>query len=209
MNKIRIQIVNYKTKSYLLDCLASIVADLKKFNGEYSIAVLDNASGDNLSDIRASFPQLKKLEIYQGENNLGFGGGHNFLSRKNDAKFILLLNPDTKIIEPFTVERLIKRAVESRSQVVGPRLLTSEGATQCWDHGELHGFRAWIGLNLGGNYWHEQKKATEVAWVSGAVFLIEKKWFDDLNGFDEHFFSLQRRRGIMLAASGKRWKSHI
>ena len=188
MDKIRIQIVNYKTKNYLLDCLASIIADLKSFDGEYSIAILDNASGDNLSDIRALSSQLKKFEIYQGENNFGFGSGHNFLARKSDAKYILLLNPDTKIIEPYTIERLIKRAVESESQVVGPRLLTSEGITQWWDHGELHGFRAWIGLNSGNSYWHEQKKITEVAWVSGAVFLIEKKWFDDLDGFDEHFF---------------------
>ena len=188
MDKIRIQIVNYKSKSYLLDCLTSLVADLKNFNEEYSIAILDSASGDNLNDIRALFPQLKKLETYQGEKNLGFGGGHNFLSRKSDVKYMLFLNPDIKIIEPRTIERLIERAVVSEAQIVGPRLLTSEGITQWWDHGELYGFRAWIGLNSGNSYWREQKKTTIVAWVSGAAFLVEKKWFDDLDGFDEHFF---------------------
>lgn len=188
MDKIRIQIVNYKTKSYLLDCLTSIAADMENFDGEYSMAILDNASGDNLSDIRALSPQFKKFEIYQGENNVGFGGGHNFLSQKSDAKYILLLNPDTKIIEPRTIERLIEQAIEFEAQVIGPRLITSKDITQQWDHGELHGFRAWIGLNSGNSFWREQKKVTEVAWVSGAAFLIEKKWFDDLKGFDERFF---------------------
>lgn len=188
MDKIRIQIVNYKSKSYLLDCLASIATDLKDFNEEYSIAVLDNASGDDLSDIRALFPQFKKLETYQGGKNVGFGSGHNFLSRKNDAKYIFILNPDTKIIEHRTIERLIERAIQFKSQVVGPRLLTGEGATQWWDHGELHGFQAWVSLNTGNSYWREQKEVIEVAWVSGAAFLIEKKWFDDLGGFDENLF---------------------
>lgn len=187
MDKIHIQIVDYKTKSYLLDCLASVTDDLKSFDGEYSITILDNASGDNLSDILGLFSE-SNIRVLKSGKNLGFGGGHNFLAAQENARYLLLLNPDTKVVEANTITRLLHQIETFDAQVLGPRLITEQKTTQWWDHGELHGFWAWIGLNSGNSYWCEQKKVTEVAWVSGAVFLIEKKWFDNLGGFDERFF---------------------
>lgn len=188
MAKVRIQLVNYKTKDYLIECLTSLAVDLKDFSNKYSVAILDNASGDDLSDIRSLFPQFQNLEIYQGEKNSGFGGGHNFLAKKGESEYLLLLNTDLKFIEQNTVWRLLKTAENNGSQVTGPRLIKENGKTQLWDHGELKGWLASFILNLGHNYWRKQKKITEVAWVSGAVFLINQKWFDDLGGFDEAFF---------------------
>ncbi len=187
MDALRIQIVNYKTKSYLAECLASLSDDLATFQEDYSVAILDNASGEDLSDIPARFPKLANIEIVQGEKNLGFGRGHNMLARRGEAEHLLLLNPDTKITEPKTIERLLARA-RTGADVVGPRLITSQGSTQRWDHGELRGMRAWIALNSGNSYWHEQNVPTDVAWVSGAVLLIRKSRFDELDGFDERFF---------------------
>jgi N-acetylglucosaminyl-diphospho-decaprenol L-rhamnosyltransferase len=189
MDKLRIQIVDYKTRSYLIECLSSLSDDLATFQESYSVAILDNASGDDLTDIPAMFPRLQKVEIIQGEKNLGFGGGHNLLTRSgDDAEFLLLLNPDTRIIQPKTTERLLARARTLPADVIGPRLITPQGTTQWWDHGELHGLRAWIALNSGNSYWREQTTSTDVAWVSGAVFLIRKSRFDELGGFDERFF---------------------
>ena len=100
-----------------------------------------------------------------------------------------MINPDVEFIEPDTVRRLQERAKESKSEVTGPRLVTTEHRTpQHYDHGELYGVRAWIAQNAGHSFWKEQKNITQVAWVSGAIFLIEKAWFDRLGGFDEHFF---------------------
>lgn len=188
MNTLRIQIVNYKTKGYLLECLASLSNDLMSFQEGYSVAILDNASGDDLSDIPAKFPKLTNIEIVQADKNLGFGGGHNLLARRGEAEYLLLLNPDTKITEPNTIERLLAHARTARADVIGPRLITPQGTTQWWDHGELHGLRAWVALNSGNSYWREQTVPVGVVWISGAVFLIRKSLFDELGGFDERFF---------------------
>lgn len=187
MEDIQIQIVNYKTKHYLIECLRSVIKDLEGSEIRYSISILDNSSGDDLSDISKIFPGFP-ITIQASNRNLGFGGGHNFLSRRGDSSYLLFLNPDTKIIEQNTFARLLKRAKESNEQVIGPRLVTDRGNTQRWDHGELRGLRAWIALSSGNSYWKKQNKPIKVAWVSGAVFLVTRKWFVNLGGFDESFF---------------------
>lgn len=188
MHDLVIQIVNYKTKKYLTDCLNSVLEDLKDTNLTYQINILDNDSGDNLSDLEKEYAKTGKVNFYQSEKNLGFGAGHNLLAKKVQSRYLFLLNPDVEIIEPDTTQRLIAGIENFNAQVIGPRLITAKGRTQRWDHGELHGLRAKILLNVGRSYWKPRKKISEVAWVSGAVFLIEKSWFDRLDGFDENFF---------------------
>ena len=197
MDKLRIQIVNYKTRSYLLDCLTSLVVDLKSFANRYSIAILDNASGEDLSDIPGAFPG-SNIQTFQNDKNLGFGAGHNLLAGKGEAEYLLLLNPDTKIIEADTVKRLVNSITEFDAQVLGPRLVTHKGKTQWWDHSELHGWRARLANSCGGSYWREHARAVEAAWISGAVSLINKQWFDELGGFDENFFLYAEEEELCL-----------
>jgi N-acetylglucosaminyl-diphospho-decaprenol L-rhamnosyltransferase len=184
---LRIQIVNYKTKEYLLPCLESVVKDLRGTDLRYSIAVLDNDSGDDLSDLPNKFSN-KPITIHSSPKNVGFGAGHNILGKNAEAKYLLFLNPDTKIIEPRTIERLLRRAKESKAQVVGPRLVVESGPTQKYDHAELRGWKAWVALHSGHSYWRNRLEVGEVAWTCGAVFLIEREWFERLGGFDENFF---------------------
>ena len=100
MDDIRIQIVNYKTRKYLLECLDSFFNDLRDSSLFYNVAALDNASGDDLSDLTSIFPD-KKLSVTMGAENPGFGEGHNILARNQEARYLLLLNPDIKFIEPI------------------------------------------------------------------------------------------------------------
>ncbi|MEI7750185.1 MAG: glycosyltransferase family 2 protein [Candidatus Moraniibacteriota bacterium] len=188
MLDIRIQIVNYKTKPYLLDCIASMREELESASFSYSFALLDNASGDDLSDIPKRFPWLKNLEIIQGTKNLGFGAGHNLLAKGADEKYLLILNPDIKFIEPDTIRRLLDEMKRSRSQIVGPRLITAEGKRQAWDHGGWHGTMCYFKSACGINESRSDAKMRRSIWVSGAVFLIERNCFDRVSGFDEQFF---------------------
>jgi hypothetical protein len=188
MDEVCIQIVNYKTKAYLLRCLESLFEDLKNAEIVFSVAILDNASGDDLSDIPKKFPG-KPIAVHYHRSNVGFGAGHNVLARQSSARYLLLLNPDILFIETNTIGRLLDRAKESGSAVVGPKLVTTKKrVAQHYDHGELYGLRARIAQHTGHAFWKEQKNITQAAWVAGAVFLIEKEWFVRLGGFDENFF---------------------
>ncbi|NTW89659.1 MAG: glycosyltransferase family 2 protein [Candidatus Moranbacteria bacterium] len=188
MLDLRIQIVNYRTKQYLIDCIVSIREELEQADFSYSFAILDNASGDDLSDIPERFPWLKNTEIIQGDKNLGFGAGHNALAKRGDAKYLLILNPDLKFIEPGTIGRLLRAIKETGSQVVGPRLITTEGVTQAWDHGGWRGILYYWKSVIGIRETVVETKNRQVPWVSGAVFLIDKISFETVSGFDEEFF---------------------
>lgn len=198
MTDLVIQIVNYKTKDYLGSLLADLIKDLENSELKYEINILDNNSGDNLLEIENKYRQ-QNVSFYYSDKNLGFGGGHNFLSKKSNSKYILILNPDIRFIEKRTIDRLFFRiSNDEKIKVVGPKLLTEERKPQAWDHSELKSLLAKISLWSGNSYWKNRDKTIEVAWVSGAVFLIEKLIFDKINGFDEKFFLYKEEEDLCL-----------
>jgi GT2 family glycosyltransferase len=186
-----VQVVNYKTRTYLERCLASVVADLGELPSE--IHVLENASGDDLSALASS-----RCTVHVSERNLGFGGGHNLLASHTDAQYLLILNPDVEFVEPGTARRLLACIARPGVAIVGPKLLTSDGEAQRWDHGRLHGLRAQISYRGGASYWRDTSEPTDVAWVSGAVMLVEHAAFDRVGGFDERFFLYKEDEDLCL-----------
>lgn len=199
---ITIQLVNYNTKRYLEVCLDGLIKDLDGDTTRWEALILDNASADDLTDLQKKYAQLPVRFLYS-EKNLGFGGGHNKLAKEARGEYILLLNPDIEFVESKTVERLLGKIKEEGVAVIGPRLITKEGITQAWDHGELRGLRAWVENNKGDSYWKEQKDAGIVAWVSGAVFLIKRTVFEEISGFDENFFLYKEEEELSLRLRGK------
>lgn len=198
MTNLAIQIVNYKTKDYLSNLLVDLIKDLENSKLEYRINILDNNSGDNLSSLENKYSQ-QNVSFYYSDKNLGFGGGHNLLAQKTDAKHILILNPDIRFVEEKTIERLFSKIKDSNKvKVIGPKLITKKKEAQVWDHGELKGFLAKISLRCGNSFWKNRNTIAEVAWVSGAVFLIEKLIFDKVGGFDENFFLYKEEEDLCL-----------
>src|SRR4030042_943123 len=96
MTDVSIQIINYKTKKYLSGCLDSLLDDLNDSGLSFEILVLDNASGENLSDLEKKY-ENSPVKFFHSDRNVGFGAGHNFLARQSDGKYMFLLNPDTVV----------------------------------------------------------------------------------------------------------------
>lgn len=183
-----IQIINYNTKKYLMTCLDSLLNDLNGSGINYRIIVLDNNSNDDLEDLKIMYESMS-ISFQDSKKNLGFGGGHNYISTLGDSRYILILNSDIKFIEDRSVERLYKKLDSSNEfKVSGPKLVEEDMKPQRFDHGELQGVTSWIKNNYGSSYWRERDRDTEAAWVSGAVFLIERDLFEKIKGFDENFF---------------------
>lgn len=198
MLNIAIQIVNYNTKKYLINCINGVLNDLKNSNLSYEILVLDNASQDNLKDLEENY-QSKKVKFFYTDKNKGFGAGHNLLAQKSKSDYILILNPDIKFIEKNTTERLLNGLRENtKYKVSGPKLITAEKQSQPWDHGEITGLWAWFMSKTGRSFWKERNNLTKSTWVAGTFFLIERNIFEKINGFDEKFFLYKEEEDLCL-----------
>ena len=191
-----VQIVNYKTRDYLIACVRSVADDLAKHHISYTIAIADNASGDDLSDIPTLFPDVD-VQIFMRAHNDGFGAGHNFLARKTYGDVRLLLNPDVEIIERDTIVRLLDDLSDGVA-VCGPALLMRDGQPQPYDHAESDTVRARLNLFLGKSLWHPGGQKRTCAWVSGAVFCVRDDAFRAVGGFDEKFFLYKEEEDLCL-----------
>src|SRR3990167_6945982 len=100
-----IVVVTYKSRSYIADCLASLVKYAPKFAHE--IFVVDNGSQDQTVEfVRQHYPQV---QVLVNRENEGFARANNRALARARGKFVLLLNPDAQV-SAGALEALVARA---------------------------------------------------------------------------------------------------
>ena len=88
-------IVSYNTAEYTKRAIQSVYDETKET--AFNIIVVDNNSPDNsVAVIRENFPDVILIE---SKENLGFAGGVDLGAEAANSEYILLLNPDTLILE--------------------------------------------------------------------------------------------------------------
>jgi GT2 family glycosyltransferase len=88
-------IVSYNTAEYTKRAIQSVYDETTQTS--FNIIVVDNNSPDNsVAVIRDNFPDVTLIE---SKENLGFAGGVNLGAKAANSDYILLLNPDTLILE--------------------------------------------------------------------------------------------------------------
>jgi len=132
MIDLSIVVVTWNTRELVLECLASIEAELRAADGSPALAteicVVDNGSNDGSSEaIRRAFPGVRVVSLAR---NVGFAAGTNAGLRGLSGRSILLLNSDAKLMRG-----VLRRCVEHLDAnpdvgVVGPQLLNSDGSKQ-------------------------------------------------------------------------------
>jgi N-acetylglucosaminyl-diphospho-decaprenol L-rhamnosyltransferase len=192
-----VQIVNYRTKAHLGPCLRAALDDLRGSALDHRVLVLDNASGDDLSDLAAAHRD-DPVEFHLAERNAGFGAGHNRLAALHDARVLLLLNPDAVLPGTGVAARLYEVLAEPGVAAAGPQLAGADGRVHPWDHGELRGARARLAAAAGHSRPLERHERAEVAWVSGACAAVSRPWFDLVGGFDPGFFLYKEEEDLFL-----------
>lgn len=95
-----IVIVSFNTKELLADCLKSVMAAAKNLKVE--IFVSDNNSHDGTAKmVKQEFPNVN---LIANKTNLGFSKANNIAIRKCRGKYLLVLNPDTRIMTDTLVK---------------------------------------------------------------------------------------------------------
>lgn len=183
--KLSIVIVDYNASTYLKACLRSICKYLTSI--PYEIIIVDNASKENHLEEYAKINT--KVRTFRSEKNLGFGGGNNLGASKARGEYLLLLNPDTYLIDD-SAQRLVKFYENGDRFGAITCLIYQENGKDLQESffGRFQSIfgllsRHYNALNLDKN-----KAFQEADIVTGACLLIKKRLFDEVQGFDEKIF---------------------
>jgi GT2 family glycosyltransferase len=101
-------IVSYNVEAFLSQCLVSVeraithYSDASGKNDVIEVCVVDNISVDGTTEmVRTKFPWVKLVE---NTENVGFSIANNQAIKTSEAKYVLLLNPDTVVQEDTFTE---------------------------------------------------------------------------------------------------------
>ena len=188
-------VINYNAAHHLVECVRSLRSE-----GIKDVVVADNDSTDGSR--QALTRDDRDARFVPTGGNFGYGGGANRGADcvSGSAEALLVLNPDT-VVQPGAVKALMEVLEADPSiGIVGPRLENPDGSVYpsartfpSITDSVGHGF---LGAVAPSNPWTRRYKMLDVAseqarfvdWVSGACFLIRRKTWDELNGFDDESY---------------------
>lgn len=195
---VAIVIVTYNSAGEIEECLESVFSQRKSVTQQ--VVVVDNDSKDDTVElVRSRFPQA---ELVIPGKNLGFAAGVNLGARHADAEFVLLLNPDTVILDN-AVDKIVDFARKNPGHgLYGGRTLNPDGSVEpssCWGEPTLWSMAMFaFGLTTMfpknplldpeslGNW--QRDTAREVGVITGCYLLAPKEVWDGLGGMDERYF---------------------
>lgn len=191
-------IVNWNVRDLLRTCLVSVAREMRVADDDYEVLVIDNASADDsVFMLRAEFPRVRLIE---SPVNLGFGAGCNRAFQEARGEYVLLLNPDTEVIDHAIDGLLETMRTNPRAGIVAPRLANPDRSFQPAAGGAFPTLWnvAWNFLFLKNLLPAALAPATtfldgdpqgllSIDWVSGASMLIRRAAIGE-RIFDEAFF---------------------
>jgi GT2 family glycosyltransferase len=200
MTTLSIVIVNHNVRELLRECLTSLQESLNT-GSQYidcETIVVDSGSNDgSQAMIRKNFPYIQLLDPGA---NIGFSKGNNLGIAASTSEYVLLLNPDTKIMGNALHMLLAHLAKFPEVGAVGPQLLNADGSVQSSRRRFPTIFTAlfestWLqplAPRWVTNHYYvldrSDSQIQSVDWVTGAALMIRRAVIDQIGGMDEGFF---------------------
>ncbi|PXW96193.1 hypothetical protein C7444_10799 [Sphaerotilus hippei] len=126
-------IVNWNVRELLRVCLQSLHDDGGVAAGRLQVIVVDNDSRDgSVAMVREQFPQV---ELVANGDNVGFGRANNQALPMCRGRHVVLLNPDTRVLDGAIGRMVEMMDAEPAVTVLGCRLLNGDGTLQRWTAG--------------------------------------------------------------------------
>ncbi len=214
-----IVIVNWNAGHLLQECVESVTRSAQLGFVVSRVVVVDNGSIDGSVEGLDRFPL--PLTLLRNRENRGFASACNQGAEGSRADYLLFLNPDI-VLEKQSLSRAIAWMECPRGRatgILGIQLLDEEGRvsrTCARFPRPRHFLSQMLGLSrissrlfsthLMLEWDHQQNR--EVDHVMGAFFLIRRRLFEALKGFDERFFVYLEDLDLSLRARRAGWHSY-
>lgn len=196
MKDLAIIIVNWNTKDLLRNCLNSVITETKKYS--YELIVVDNNSPDNSAAmVREEFPGVT---LIANETNNGFAKANNQALRRSEARYHLLLNPDTLVING-ALDKMVEYMETNKVHALTSKLLNGDRTLQKSVSNfftlsssfienrffaEIFEKRK-IESQKTNSFWDHQS-TKEIDWAHGAVLMVSNELLEKVGLLDERFY---------------------
>jgi len=203
-----IAIVSWNVRELLEACLTSVYESLKSSNLTGEVWVVDNASTDGSAEmVRGRFPQAR---LIANETNVGFAAANNQVlramgfsstERHELPRYVLLLNPDTEVLDDALATMVRFLDENPHAGVAGAKLLYPDGRLQhsafyfptlaqaFLDFFPLH--HRLLNSRLNGRYPHklyERGEPFPIDHPLGAALMARGEAIQEVGLLDERFF---------------------
>ncbi len=199
MKKLSVIIVSYNVKYYLEQCLISLLWATRDIDSE--VIVVDNHSKDgSVEYLRNRFG--KSIRIIASNHNLGFAKANNLGIKQSSSEYVLLINPDTIVVEDTISKVLEFMDKNHNSGAAGVRMIKSDGSNAMESRrgtpSPMTAFYKICGLcslfpkskrfgryYMSGISWDEEH---EIDIVSGAFCMLRREPLMQVGMLDEDYF---------------------
>lgn len=123
---VSIIIVNWNTRELLRDCLQSVYAESDSC--AFEVFVVDNASADGSAEMVAE--EFPNVHLIRNSENRGFAAANNQAMLRSQARYVLLLNSDTRVLDHAIDKSVAFADARPEAAVVGCRALNADGTVQ-------------------------------------------------------------------------------
>jgi len=196
--KLSIIIVSFNAEKLLRECLTSIYVETKQI--PFDVWVVDNHSEDTtVPMVRQNFPHVNLIE---NKENVGFAKANNQAIKKCTGDYILLLNPDTLVLQNAVEKMVDFMDANPTVGICGCKVLNEDRTLQLACRRSIPtphvAFFRLSGLSrlfpnskIIAKYnltYIDPDQPDEVDAVSGAFLMIRRKVVDNIGKLDERFF---------------------
>jgi len=210
-------ILNYRSEKFCHQSLLSI----QKFPPSvlYEIILVDNASADeSFENLKKVWSETLPLKFLALPKNIGYGQGNAAGIALSQGEFIAIVNPDISVEKGVFDGLLDFLKTHEAVGLVAPRLLSPDGTLQdSFRHfptffdlfikrlpllknifaKRLQHFLMWdIDLEM----------PSPVDWVVGAFFVMRKKAYEAVGGFDPRYFLFLEDTDLCRSLWEKDWQ---
>jgi len=216
--ELSIVVISYNTRQMTLDCLASVQAETRT---PFELIVVDNASTDGSAEAIAE--AFSEATLMAESKNHGFAAAHGIALKHATAPWLLLLNPDTVVLDGALDKLLAHAKMTPEPGIWGGRTLYADGRlnpTSCW--GRITLFSLVSRLFFFSNLFPRSEllnseeigrwprdTAREVDIVTGCLFLMRRVDWDRLGGFDPAFVMYGEEVDLCLRARAQGFRPQI